>query len=177
MRINQVSSYICKARRNPKFISELHCKENLIDYRQQQISKVIKQYIESGKTISRAQDILDLLPPPSNNELPIRIEHIHQVLKEDHDMSYRKILILSPNQNSDQNLILRQQWAIVYLGILKNKKRIINIDESWVSLTDFRRFIWAPKHTPHSLPKKTVQPRISMIMALDNFGEVYSCFT
>jgi hypothetical protein len=74
-------------------------------------------------------------------------------------------------------LILRQQWAIVYLGILKSKKRVINIDESWVGQMDFTRQIWAPKYTTHSIPIKQVKPRISMIMALDNFGEVYASFT
>ena len=42
---------------------------------------------------------------------------------------------------------------------------------------DFTRRIWAPKHSTHSIPIKQVAPRISMIMALDNFGEVYACLT
>ncbi len=37
--------------------------------------------------------------------------------------------------------------------------------------------IWAPKGSTHSLAKKSVTPRISMIMAMDNFGEVIACFT
>ena len=42
---------------------------------------------------------------------------------------------------------------------------------------DFRRRIWAPKNSTHSIPIKQVAPRISMIVAIDNFGEVYACFT
>lgn len=66
---------------------------------------------------------------------------------------------------------------MVYLGLIKSKRRIINVDESWLNQTDFRRMIWAPKNTPHSIPIKQMAPRISMIVALDNFGEVYACLT
>ena len=37
--------------------------------------------------------------------------------------------------------------------------------------------IWADKKSPHSIPVKQLQPRISMIIAIDNFGEVYACLT
>jgi hypothetical protein len=102
---------------------------------------------------------------------------VREVLKVECDMSYRKILVLSPLQNSDKNMILRQQWAIVYLGILKSKKRIINIDESWLGKMNYTRRIWAPKGSTHSIPIKQVSPRISLIVALDNLGGVYACLT
>ena len=37
--------------------------------------------------------------------------------------------------------------------------------------------IWATKGSTHSKAMKQVAPRISMIMAIDNFGVVYSCLT
>jgi len=37
--------------------------------------------------------------------------------------------------------------------------------------------IWAPKHGSKGTVIKQVSPRISMIMALDNFGKVYACLT
>ena len=42
---------------------------------------------------------------------------------------------------------------------------------------DYRRMIWAPKDSTHAIPIKQVSPRISMLMALDNFGVIYACFT
>ena len=42
---------------------------------------------------------------------------------------------------------------------------------------DFTRRIWAIKGSSHGLPIKMVSPRISLIMAIDNFGEVYACMT
>ena len=63
------------------------------------------------------------------------------------------------------------------MQLVKTKKRWINVDESDLGKMDFRRKIWAPKTSTHSLSMKQVSPRISMIMALDNFGEVYASFT
>ena len=51
------------------------------------------------------------------------------------------------------------------------------MDESSLTQFDFTRRIWAQKGTPHSIPIKHISPRISMIVALDNFGEVYACLT
>ena len=98
-------------------------------------------------------------------------------MKHDLSMSYRRILKISPKQNSINNLVLRQQFAIKYLELMKNSKlRIINMDESHFSETDFRYMKWRIKGTTNSIPSKSVAPRISMIVALDNWGRVYfSC--
>jgi hypothetical protein len=42
---------------------------------------------------------------------------------------------------------------------------------------NYQRMIWGPKGSTHAIPIKQVSPRISMIMALDNFGVIYACFT
>ena len=52
-------------------------------------------------------------------------------------------------------------------------KRIINIDESWLGMTDFRRMKWAVKGHPRSSIRLQVAPRISMIVGLDTTGAVY----
>ena len=52
-------------------------------------------------------------------------------------------------------------------------KRIINIDESWLGMTDFRRMKWTVKGHPRSHIRSQVVPRISMIVGLDTTGAVY----
>ena len=53
------------------------------------------------------------------------------------------------------------------------KARIINIDESWLGMEDFRRMKWQVPGLTNSVPKKLWSPRISLLLALDNFGESY----
>jgi hypothetical protein len=50
---------------------------------------------------------------------------------------------------------------------------IINIDETWISQTDFRRRKWKISGTTNSLPNPLVNPRISLIVALSNRGDIY----
>ena len=64
-----------------------------------------------------------------------------------------------------------------FLEIVKKKTRIINVDESALTYMDFTRRVWAPKKDPHSIVVRNVQPRVSMIMAIDNHGKVYASLT
>ena len=58
-------------------------------------------------------------------------------------MSYLKCKKLNTQANSDRALVLRQQYALVMMGLLSDGKRIINIDETWLNETNFTRRTWA----------------------------------
>ena len=76
--------------------------------------------MEQSKVITRAKDIMNTMEV--QNAPIVKIKLVQQVMKEQFHMTYRKILKLAPTQNSDQNIILRQQWAIAYLELIKTKK-------------------------------------------------------
>ena len=88
-------------------------------------------------------------------------------------MRYKKVQEVPWKANCTQNLILRQRFARVFLDIDFTKKTIINIDETWISQTDFRRRKWSFLGKSDSVPKKNVQPRISMIVGLDTNGSIW----
>ena len=58
--------------------------------------------------------------------------------------------------------------------MIQTKRRIINIDESWVDSGDYRRRCWQRKGVSNSLPAKRVSPRITLILALDSEGKIYA---
>ena len=66
---------------------------------------------------------------------------------------------------------------MAYLEIVKKGARIINVDESALTYMDFTRKLWAKKKDPHSIRVRTVNPRVSLIMAIDNHGKVYASLT
>ena len=43
---------------------------------------------------------------------------VRDVLTKDLGMSYRKVKPLSLQANSEKNIILRQRWALAFLGLL-----------------------------------------------------------
>ena len=69
-------------------------------------------------------------------------------MKKDLKMRFRKIKPISLTANSIQNLILRQRFAMAFLKIDLSKKVILNVDETWVGMSDFR-------HTKWQLPNST----------------------
>ena len=58
-------------------------------------------------------------------------------------MRFRYTLFLK--HNSLKNIHLRQLWALRFLETDIQSKIVINIDESWIGVTDFRRMNWAYK--------------------------------
>jgi Zn-finger domain-containing protein len=98
-------------------------------------------------------------------------------MKRQLGMTFKKIKDISNNENSVRSLILRQQFAIKFIELAMRKKRIINIDQTWLGMEDFRKFKWKHPDYSNSIPKKSMTPRISLILALDNFGRSYIALT
>ena len=59
------------------------------------------------------------------------------------------------------------------LELLQDGKRILNIDESWLTSTNFKRCKWRQHGSTNSMPAKTVSHRIAVIAAMDTEGDVY----
>ena len=62
---------------------------------------------------------------------------------------------------------------MAFLKLDLNNKRIINIDETWLGMSDFRRMKWKPYDKSNTIGKKMITPRISMITGLDTNGSIY----
>ena len=88
-------------------------------------------------------------------------------------MSYRKITSIQIYANSNRNLICRQRFAMKLINLMFDGKRILNIDQTWLGMSDFRRMKWRAKGTTNSVPQLALLPRISMFLGLDTDGQVY----
>ena len=88
-------------------------------------------------------------------------------------MSYRKVKPISWNENSPKSKILRQQFALKFLDIDFGKKTVINVDETWLGMSDFWRMKWSQNRHSNSVKKLPMNPRISMIAGLDTQGEIF----
>ena len=98
---------------------------------------------------------------------------IRQVMHDDVGLRFRKVKEVSFHENSVRNLVLRQRFAIKLLEEAQIKTRLINIDETWLGMEDYRKMKWRVPGTTNSVAKKLWAPRISLILALDNYGESY----
>ena len=110
-------------------------------------------------------------------EIEAKLWEIQRIMKEDLHMRYRRIKSISNNGNSAKNLVLRQQFALKFIDRLCSGLNILNIDETWVAISDYRYMKWQPIGSPNSIPTLPVRPRITMIAGLDTQGNVYVSLT
>ena len=92
------------------------------------------------------------------------------VMKNDMGMRYRKIVKSSLHLNTSKNQIMRQEWAQRFIKLWDDGKVFMNLDESWLGMSDFRCRKWQPSGAPNSLPTLAMQPRISMLLVIDSLG-------
>ena len=92
---------------------------------------------------------------------------VKDVLKRDLRMRYKLVKPISWFENSIKSKILRQQFALAFLEIDLEKKVILNIDETALGHSDFRRRKWRPHRHTNSVAKLAIAPRVSMIVGLD----------
>jgi uncharacterized protein (UPF0216 family) len=137
----------------------------------QLVMKVVNDMAAKDDYIDSAQSISKVLA--QEHQLEWRLAKIRDVMKKDLGMRFRKIAAISQTANSDRNLVLRQQFAIKFIEAMERKRVIINIDETWLGMMDFRRRKWKVPTTTNSVPKKQLAPRVSMILGLDTIGNVY----
>ena len=98
---------------------------------------------------------------------------IRQVMRKQLNMKFKKIVPISIHGNSEKNLVLRQQFAKNLIQLLMSGKTLLNVDESWIGMSDFRRRKWMVHGTTNSTAKLPIAPRISMIAGLDSTGRTY----
>ena len=79
------------------------------------------------------------------------------------NLRYNKIVKIPVHGNSERCLVQRQQCALVFLKLVQTKRRIINIDESWVNSADYRRRSWSRKGMSNSISTKKLSPRITIV--------------
>ncbi len=68
-------------------------------------------------------------------------------------------------------------YAKKMLAILKDGKRVINIDETWLPQTDFRNRKWAARGSKNSQPVSEMLSKANAIVGVDTRGKVYFSLT
>ena len=108
-------------------------------------------------------------------------DHIINSLKEtevrkimkDKGMSFKKVNQIALSANSQRSLVLRQKWALKLLAQGPSKKVLLNLDETWLGMSDWRRRKWQPHGSKNSVGAFQMTPRVSMLTAIDTLGNVY----
>ena len=95
------------------------------------------------------------------------------ILKNEFGLTYRKLKRIEIHANSAKHIVLRQQCGKLMIDLMSQGKRVINIDESWISEKDFRRKCWRQRYASNTVGTRAVTPRITFMVAIDTDGSVF----
>ena len=98
---------------------------------------------------------------------------VYHSLTNDFGLCYKRIKRVSPYGNSERNIVLRSLYARQMLTLYDSGKTIINIDESWLSVSDFRHHTWQFGKDKVAMNDKTLKIKINMIAAVSNRGQCW----
>lgn len=74
--------------------------------------------------------------------LETKDQETRKLMKYQLGLCYRKIPKISPNANSDMNVVIRQQCALELIKLQKYRPRFISIDESFLGFSNHLRRKW-----------------------------------
>ena len=87
-------------------------------------------------------------------------------------MRFKKVRHIAMAGNSERSLVLRQQWALAFFSLPADKV-LINLDETWLGMSDFRRMKWQAPGMTNSVAALSMAPRVTMMTAVDSHGGVF----
>ena len=167
-----VASLMLRVRRKPGVLREIMAGDAERDAERQHIKNVVQISNDFRSVIDSAKAVAEGIN--AEGRKPVKESTVRSVMREELGMRFRKIKTVSLHSNSEKNLVLRQRWALEFLAQARKKKVFLNVDETWLGMSDFRRMKWQAPGTTNSVPKLEVAPRVTMILGLDTLGNIYA---
>ena len=133
--------------------------------------ETVFQIISGGGQIGNAKQVQTAAKEKFEVEIPLHT--IREALRKGLGMRFKKIKRIPFTGNQDRSLILRQQFALNMIKLLRAGMRIINVDETELTNSDYNRQKWRVPGTTNSMPNPRIRPRISLIAGVSNHGELY----
>ena len=85
--------------------------------------------------------------------------------------------MIKSTSNAPRCLALRQRYGMFLLDALHSGKRLINIDESFITQTNFHRMCWRHRGERITEGEQGVEPRISLLLSMDTDGNLNYALT
>ena len=176
MRVSpQVVSRLVGKFKSERYMEEILQKEQHVDMKVKVVKAMVAKMLEESKFIDSARSVKERIERDVG--VDISFNFVRDVMTEKLGMSYRKILKASFHANSPQNVILRQRWGLKFIELWEAGYVFLNIDETWLGMSDYRRMKWREHGTTNSVPTVLLSPRISMIVGVDSLGNSYVTLT
>ena len=141
-----------EAEKGPEKLGLLRQQEQESAQKRQAIEETVTERLVNNMAIARAQQVQAAVSTRTGLEVSLPL--VRKTMRKELGMGYRKAATVPVQANSERCLVLRQQYALRMFPLLESGRRIINVDESWLSQTRFVRRMWAPADSPATVTDK-----------------------
>ena len=169
-----VNQLVQKAKKKPEFVSELFSRTDMKNTKNDRVEAVVQKLIDEDVFIDSTKMVVEKVREQDSPVEAISVtENQAREVMKDMKMKYRKVNHIAMSANSQRSLVLRQQWAVTLLRQNPINKVLLNLDESWLGMSDFRRRKWQSPASKNSVAAFQMTPRVTMLTAVDTTGNVY----
>ena len=166
-----VSKLFVEARKQPEKLREKKAAEKRRLQALQATESVASGMLVRDRAIRTSQQVQHEVKAQHQVELSQAV--IRSVLRKQLGLGYRMAQRVPIHANTERCLVLRQQYALAMLPLLRSGRRIINVDETWLNESNFTRKVWCYPDAPGTQPLRAMSASLSMIAALDTDGRVF----
>ena len=136
---------------------------------------LIKSYINQSTHPTSAKEITAYI----NKTLKINYEvnFIRKIMKQQANLSYKRIKPLLNNINLERVKIIRKLFAYKFTKLVSNKILIVNIDKSSINRRVSLKYSWGFKGSPIELKNSPFSGSVSLVLAICSNGAWISFIT
>ena len=102
---------------------------------------------------------------------------VAKAMKKRFQLRYGRVKQVPLPGNSERNKVLRALYAQAMLPIYDKGHHVVNVDETWLPETDFRRFGWRKRGVNSSAPEQVMKYKINLITAISSEGYAWMALT
>lgn len=173
--VTLVQSLVTASKKDPDFVQHRAEKEQQRRFKLRVVVEHANQHLQSQGGLQKSQHVADSIR--QQHGVVVKPSYVSQVLRHDLGARYERLRKVPSLSNASRCLLLRQHYAKFMLAQLAAGVRIINVDQSWMSETNFTRCKWRMRGQRNTSADKKVSPRIAMQVAVCTDGRLYCSLT
>ena len=94
-------------------------------------------------------------------------------MKKNLSWRYKRHRVYNVNINDETLKQKRRMFSKLLVGLLETKTRVINFDETALVSFGAKNYSWYPSGKYYNEHQQQVRRRMSILAAVDNFGEIF----
>jgi hypothetical protein len=140
VKVAVVHQLMSKTKRDQEFLPKRKAKEAEKATVSERVQSIAQQFLSQGRLIKSVSEFTKAVNQGFQTQA--KEWSVRLLLKHGLGFKYKKLSKVAVQANSERCLVQRQQYALQMLALLQQRKRILNIDQSFLDYSTYQRRHW-----------------------------------